>query len=141
MIVRPFVPDDIEQLVLQPAQAYLRPMVSGRGYGEALAQGEAWTGVDGGRVVACGGVCPLYGFMGNAWAMISADLKHHFVIVHRIAQRVLDAYPAQRIEAHIDVDFLNGHRWAEALGFALEAPRMRKFTPDGRDVALYARVR
>ena len=58
-----------------------------------------------------------------------------------VAQRMLDAYPAQRIEAHIDVDFLNGHRWVEALGFVIEAPRMRKFTPDGRDVALYARVR
>lgn len=141
MIVRAFDPDDIEKLLLQPAQAYLRPMIAGRGYGEALAQGEAWTGIEAGRIVACGGVCPLHGFMGNAWAMIAADLKHSFLIVHRVALRVLDAYPASRIEAHIDCGFANGHRWAKALGFELEAPRMRKFTPDGRDAALYARIR
>lgn len=141
MLVRAFDPDDIEKLLLQPAQAYLRPLISGRGYGEALAQGEAWTGVDDGRIVACGGVCPLHGFMGNAWAMIAADLKHSFLIVHRVALRVLDAYPANRIEAHIDCGFVNGHRWARALGFEIEARRMRKFTPDGRDAALYARVR
>lgn len=141
MIIRPFEPDDIENLILQPAQDYLRPMVSGKGYGEALAQGEAWTGIDDGRIVACGGVCPLHGYMGNAWAMIAADLKNGFLIVHRVAERVLSSYPAQRIEAHIDCDFENGHRWAKVLGFELESLRMRKFTPDGRDVALYARVR
>ena len=28
----------------------------------------------------------------------------------------------------------------DMLGFDCEAPRMRKYTPDGRDAALYARV-
>lgn len=141
MLVRPFHPEDIEKLVLQPAQAYLRPLVQSREYGAALAQGEAWTVEGNGLVVACGGVYPLHPQMGCAWAMMATGLRQGFVTVHNVARRLLDAYPAARIEAHVDCDFTNGHRWAQKLGFELEAPRMRKFTPDGRDASLYARVR
>lgn len=42
MIVRPFLPDDIEQIAVQPAQAHMRPLISGKGYGQVLASGEAW---------------------------------------------------------------------------------------------------
>lgn len=141
MLVRPFQPDDVEKLVLQPAQAYLRPVVQCAAYGEALARGEAWTAERDGVVVACGGVAPLFGDTGNAWAMLARDLGHSLSRIHRVASRLLDAYPAQRIEAHVDCDFEEGHRWVRLLGFDLEAPRMRKFTPHGRDAALYARIR
>ena len=140
MIIRPFEPEDIERFVLQPAQASLKPILVGN-YGEVLASGEALTGIIGDRIIGCGGVVKIREGLGNAWAMFATDLRSSFIVVHRIAQRVLEVSTLQRIEAHVDCNFEAGHRWALKLGFVLEAPRMHKFTPDGRDAALYARIR
>lgn len=142
MILRTFEPEDLDIIVAQPAQAYMKPLVHGKDYGAILAQGEAWTGVrEDGAIIACGGLVPMYAGIANAWMVIAGDLKHSFIHVHRIVRRALDISTFRRIEAHVDCGFVNGHRWARSLGFELEAERMRSFTPDGRDAALYARVR
>lgn len=141
MEIRRFVPADIELLTLQPAQSYLRPLIAGTGYGEALAQGDAFTGVVDGRVVACGGIYPTNaGKTGHCWMMISEDAGRHFIAVHRAVVRAIEVCTMQRLEATVDCDFTEGHIWLDMLGFDCEAPRMRKYTPDGRDAALYARV-
>lgn len=141
MLIRPFVPLDVERLALQPSQAHLRPLLCETRYCDLLARGEAWTAEEGGKVMGCAGILPLREGLGNAWAILGDGFGHSFIVVHRVVQRVLAASTLQRIEAYVDCDFARGHDWMLMLDFQLEAPRMRKFAPGGRDAALYARVR
>lgn len=77
----------------------------------------------------------------NAWSILSGDLSHVFVRIHRVALLALNASTLPRIQAYVDIGFERGHDWITKLGFTLEAPRMRRFNLDGSDAALYARTR
>jgi hypothetical protein len=46
----------------------------------------------------------------------------------------------KRIEAFVDANFAEGHRWIQMLGFVREG-YMRSFSPNGNDAVLYARIR
>ena len=48
--------------------------------------------------------------------------------------------PYHRIEAAVDVEFVPGQRFVEALGFQQEA-RMQQFCCDKRDHYLYVRMK
>lgn len=140
MIIEPFKPEHIENLLIQPAQAFMRPLMSNPDYGRTLAMGPAYSALEGGLVLGCAGVIPLWDNRAEAWALMGADLKRHFVRIHRAALRFLDGCPIRRIEAHCDADFCDAKTWLELLGFQYEG-FMRAFTPDGRDALRYARVR
>jgi len=75
-----------------------------------------------------------------AWAFIGDIGPSTFLQVHRAVKQFLDECYVDRIEMTVDCDFPQGHRWARLLGFEMEAERMRRYTPDGRDCALYARL-
>lgn len=107
----------------------------------ALEGAHSYSVLEGKRVMACCGVMPLWKGRGYAWAMVSKSCGHAFIELHRAVLRFLDTCPFDRIEAAVDVDFKEGHRWMKLLGFKCEAERARKFSPDGRDASLYARVR
>lgn len=94
-----------------------------------------------GRVVACAGIAKYWPGRAEGWAFFDRRCKRDFLSIHRAVRKFLDGYPVRRIEAAVESGFEAGHRWALALGFELEAPRMRAYTPEGRDCALYARVR
>jgi hypothetical protein len=68
-------------------------------------------------------------------------MRHDLVRVTKMAKRFLDVCPIRRIEAAVVVDHGPGHRWAQLLGFELEAPLLRAYTPQGEDCSLYSRVR
>lgn len=92
------------------------------------------------EVHVCGGVTLYWNGRGEAWAVLNPNRKHnHLLAVNKLVREFLDACPVQRIEASVDVEFTPGHRWVKFLGFELEAKRLRKFLPDGKDAALYAR--
>jgi GNAT superfamily N-acetyltransferase len=140
MIVRPYKADDLRDLVLQPGQAYLQPMLAGSDYARTLEQSDAWTGEEGGRVIGCAGVAEVWQGRGIAWALIAKDAGSRFVAIHRAVARYLSLTSLRRVEAWVDVEFPEAHRWMEMLGFRREG-RMARFTPDGRDADLYAKVR
>lgn len=96
----------------------------------------------GGRRVAYLGMRPLGARRVEAWAIIDRyRTLREFTEIHRIAQEYLDTWNADRVEAFVECGFVAGHAWLKKLGFTLEASRMRKYLPDGKDCALYARVR
>ena len=102
----------------------------------------ATTLVADGRPILSGGAIPLW--MGRAylWSFLSDKVtRRNFVEVTSFVRRFLNGLPFKRVEASVECDHEAGHRWVRALGFELEAPRMRAFQVDGRDCALYARVR
>tara|TARA_R110000803_G_scaffold14586_3_gene40481 strand:+ start:6595 stop:7023 length:429 start_codon:yes stop_codon:yes gene_type:complete len=141
MNVIPFKAEHLFGVDLQDSQAYLSNWVS---HEQAAAlEGTAWayTGVIGNSIAGCAGVLPMWQGRGVAWAYISKiAARQHFISVHKSVSRFLEACYIQRIEMTVDCDFEQGHRWAEMLGFTMEAERMRAYRPDGGDCALYARV-
>lgn len=124
---------------LQPSQAawgvekitpeYAVNMVNG---------GPGWTLLDPfGAPTACGGFFTLWEGRALAWAFLAGSLS--MVAVHRAAVAMLAAHGIRRVEAWVDANFQEGHRWARMLGFNLEG-RMARFSPEGADMDLYARV-
>lgn len=93
------------------------------------------------KVLACCGVVEHWNGRGEGWAIISGELNYAFIRMHRIVKRFLDWCDIKRIEAIIDTDFKEGHRWAKALGFKMEAPLMKSYGYTGKDCTLYARVK
>jgi hypothetical protein len=93
-----------------------------------------------GRVLCSAGVNELWPSRGEAWAVLHPRCKSEFLGIHNAVKRFLLVCPIRRIEAAVKVGFQEGHRWAKALGFELEAPRLKAYSPEGHDMALYARV-
>jgi len=94
-----------------------------------------------GKIVAHMGIRPLGADRAECWAILDWTCKNEFQSIHRVAKEYLKTSHFTRIEAVVECDFEAGHRWVKALGFELEAERMRYYYPDGKDCALYARVR
>lgn len=139
--VVPYRAAHLEHLLLQPAQAYLQPLLA-TDYAQALEGAGAFSALVGARVIGCGGIHVIHPRRGLAWALVARDAGAHFVAIHRAVLQRLEGCPLGRVEAHIDRDFAAAQRWARLLGFVNETPQgMRAFTPDGRDCDLYARVR
>jgi hypothetical protein len=136
-----YKPAHLQSIDLQEGQAYLSSWVT-PDLAEALGRsGWAYTGMDGDTPVGCAGVINVWQGRGICWAYLSASLSsHRFLEVHRAVSRFLETCYVQRLEMTVDCDFEQGHRWAEMLGFEMEAERMQAYRPDGGDCALYARV-
>jgi RimJ/RimL family protein N-acetyltransferase len=140
MHIVPFQPQHLEVMVLQPSQKgfsdYFDPQ-----YGAALMNGgPCFTALNNDEVLGCSGVIKQWDNRAIAWALISEFSGKNFVGIHRAVSRFLDLSEFNRIEAFVDADFEQGHRWIQMLGFEREG-YMRQFSPDGRDSVLYARLK
>lgn len=94
-----------------------------------------------GEVISCGGVIPFWPTRGEAWQFFSERLlKKYALAVTRATIRFLEACPVRRIEAVVDLDFEQGHRYIQALGFEVEAPIMEFYGPTGKHCTLYSRI-
>lgn len=135
-----FKAEHLDLIALQESQQYLRAHME-PGMGVYLESLQAFTGIADGVVVACAGVLPYWEGRGLAWAYLGETAGRHMASVHRAVKRYLEVAPFNRIEAAVDVEFEEGHRWIQMLGFKLEAQHMAKFRPDGGAASLYARVK
>lgn len=93
------------------------------------------------KPVGAAGIIPLHANCGLAWAMLGNDAGPYMLQLTRKVRNALDITPYKRVEMRVVCEFEEGHRWAKALGFTVEAPRMRKSSSRGNDETLYARVR
>lgn len=94
-----------------------------------------------GEAILFGGATEFRPGRAEVWAFTHPDCSKHFLAVHRIVKSYLSMLPIRRLEAAVECSFEKGRRWVAALGFKLEAERMEAFLPDGKDCALYARVK
>ena len=140
MIVLPFKREHMEKMVIQQKQQGLEYLLTDDVYA-VIENGESYTALDGDEILACAGVIPLAPGRAGAWAYISQNVGSRMKFVTRAVKRFLDIAQYRRIEMDVDCDFPQAHRWAKLLGFEMECERRKSFTPDGRDCALYARVR
>lgn len=137
----PYRPEHMLALRVQEQQAWLAPLMTD----DVLAGLEGphtYTLMDDIVPMICAGAIAIEPHRAHLWSMISADIGvWRFAAASGLAKLWLDALPFRRLEAAIDCDFEQGHRWARALGFELEAERMRGYRADGADCALYARLK
>jgi hypothetical protein len=137
-----FRPEHIEGFQVQPAQYELQTHLGYPGYAEAIQGPYTWTGLIDGSVVGFAGIQIKWEGRGLGWAMLSTHLTaRDFLRAHNKVREILDVAQMRlrRIETAVRSDYEEGHRWAKALGFSPEGT-MRKFTPNGYDAVLYARV-
>lgn len=139
--VIPFQAEHLERLCEQEHSAYLRSYVKPEEL-RGLEGPFSWSVVDDadGATVACAGVVPKFPHVAQAWTYIGQGRPHQFLFFHKRVLQFLNACPFVRVEAFVRTDFEKGHKWAQTLGFELEAPRLRFYGPDRLDYSLYARV-
>lgn len=104
----------------------------------------AWTVLDAGNPILCGGIYELNKAVGEAWTLVStdfidADLRVIIEVV-RYIKDVLDRVDYTRVQSNTEVSFKEGQRFLEMLGFEKEGIA-RKYTPTGEDSVLYAKIK
>jgi hypothetical protein len=92
------------------------------------------------EIIGCGGIVVQSATIGFLWGAISQDAGPHFIHLHRAARRLLEGTRLARIEAVTEIDFPEGRRWLELLGFECECP-MSEDGPNGEDHYRYAWTR
>jgi len=135
----PFRAEHLAVIKLQDMQAHLSNWVTLE-QGKGLEEFPSYTAIEDGKPMGCAGVLNMWHGRAMAWAFISKTNPRTFVKAHRAVQRFLDGCYVQRLEMTVDCDFPEAHRWAKMLGFEMECERMKHYSPDGRDCALYARI-
>jgi len=140
MKLEPLTVDHCRALHVQPWQsgqaANLRdePFMLG-----LIASGPAWAAVDGGRVLAIGGVVDNGGGRAFCWSFVGAELGAEMIGCFRAAKRVIDDLNFRRIETVTHCDFDAAHRLVKLLGFKFEAS-LRAWFPDGSAGYMWARI-
>ncbi len=136
MNIVPFMPEHLSRIHVQEQQRRAFSHLTTE-YLQVLAQGSAISAVVDDRIIGCAGIVGQFMGHGILWGAIAQDAGPHFVRMHRAACRLLEIQRLRRIEATTEVDFEEGCRWLELLGFQREG-RMSKYGPDGEDHYLYA---
>lgn len=142
MEIVPFKAEHLTRLKAQPSQEGLLSTVTPENAESIeLAPGIAYSAIEGDKVLAIAGILEYGDGRGLSWAYLSSDMGNKFVGITRAVKRALEITTCRRVELAADCDFPAAHKWARLLGFTLEAPRMKKYTADGRDCSLYAMVK
>lgn len=101
----------------------------------------SFTGLVYGKVIGCAGVVKYWDGRGEAWAAFDQTLgRRVFCEIRVLAYHFFEKAPFRRIEAVVVKDFAPGQRFAESLGFKVEAPLLKGYFPGGIDAVLYART-
>lgn len=141
MIIEAFKREHLDALTLQPMQQYMRPLLMRDDYLKFYESQESFTAIIDGVVVGCGGFISMWANRVQIWSLLARDIGPRGMLqVHHAVKRGLAMRTERRIEAMCDPGFKNAQRWLQALGFEREG-LMRKYTEDGHDCYLYARVR
>ncbi len=128
-LLRAIVPQNQQRLPVEHAEALAAP------------KGNAYAALVDGQPVAAAGVVELWTGRAHAWALIGEDAGPHMLHITRATRSFLDRLPCRRVEMAVDAEFPQAIRWACMLGFTCETPEpMRRYTPDGRDAYLFARI-
>lgn len=140
MDVIPFEPEHMETIMLQPAQQRFFTYFNKEYAKDLKISGPCFTGIKDGRVLGCAGLVKQWENRAIAWSLLSGDIGNDFISIHKAVVRFLNLSEYNRIEAFVDANFQQGHRWIEMLGFKCEG-YMEQFNPDGGDAMLYARLK
>lgn len=104
--------------------------------------GPAFTLIEGGRALGCGGLLIEDG-EGRAWAFLSDALRQRPLLLHRTVKRALPAlaehYELKSTTAEAHADFTAARKWLERLGFRYDET-LPRFAGTTEDYARYVYV-
>lgn len=146
----PFEPEHLSRLNGRAYEQYFLKFAGNlEVYTQAIAvPGLSFSGFDDNDVLlVCAGILPLHPGVGEGWAGFSEALQigkpsRLWLAVDLAVRAFLEAALRSgfhRIQTAIPMDFEAGRRWARRLGF-MEEGVMKKYSPDGHDFMLYARI-
>ena len=135
VILYPYVQGDLYEI----------DMRAGDDIGDEVREhpGPSWTLKDEGEVLACFGICNIYGGVGTAWAFVSDKARHHGASLPKAMiaklKECFDVMKFHRLQTVVRPDMKEYLRFVELIGFEREG-LMRKATPRKQDVLLYSMV-
>lgn len=135
--VIPFRPEHVAMMRLQRRQLRLLSYELEPHIETLNLAGPAVTAIADGDVIGCAGIVEQGFGIGTLWGFIGEDSGPYFLRLHRIGQRLMRLNPLRRIESSTEVDFAQGCRWLELLGFQSEGI-LRQYGPDGSDHRRYS---
>jgi len=107
---------------------------------------DSWTCVFDGEIVAVGGIVDYWSGVGEMWLMLTKQARKHdifgliaFGAIEKKMNELVKSHKLRRVEASVRADFPKAIKFIKALGFQYEG-RKRKYTPDGKDLFIYARL-
>lgn len=122
MNVIPFRAEHLSQIDVQERQRRTVSYLTAKLAGTLERGGPAISGLVNDRIIGSGGIL-VHERTGFAWAVFAQDAAPYFIHMHHAARRLLKRLPKlERIEAVTEVDFLEGRRWLDLLGFECECP-------------------
>lgn len=132
-----FEPWHIEMIDAQDSQQGLYESENAK----AVAAYDSYTIKLDDRIVACGGIVPVWPGRYMMWSQISKTISSRgMVLLTRAVKRYL-SLSAFRLEAYVAEGHDAGHRWIKLLGFTLDTPvAMKAFLPNGESAYMYSRV-
>lgn len=138
LTVKPFKAEDFLDLDIQALQSYAKKEITVPQL-LSVEEEETYSIFDGEEVLACVGLIEMGPDRAQVWSALSTNIKNRFLKVHNTVKELLAATQHARLEAYVDCDFDNAHKWMRLLGFVCEAPCMKHFRGRDRDCAMYAR--
>lgn len=132
-----FSPEHILQIEPQECQKYLRLTLQ---YGEYLATGDCFTGIQDGKVVAIGGIIPVSDTRAYLHMIVAEGFPHQWVKIFRATKRLIAAVEQDYIRLETLSTTAESDRWLEMVGFSFEGV-LRRVMPDGTDAKSYSIVR
>ena len=144
MIIIEYKPEHIEAFDFAAVGEQFKGAFFNKALTAVIAEkGYTWSMVEDDRVLALGGIVPLWSGVGEAWSLMTPEALTHIKELHAKAKKVLESFfnqGWQRIQTTVRADFGQGKNWLEHLGFEDEGT-MEKYGPDGKDYIRYALVK
>jgi hypothetical protein len=111
---------------------------------EYMARGMGYTGIIGGRILACAGIFMLWRGVAEIWSVTTPLVEDYPLAFHRAISHGLKVVERSmglwRIQVAIHEDHLVSQKWIQRLGFVSEAP-MPGYGADGATYVRFARLR
>lgn len=140
MIVVPYLPAHLNAIITSPYQVELAHHDLSKHADYLATFGEAFTALDNGEVVGCGGLVSGGSGRADVWAIMGALTKGKMFAVTKVVRSFLDKKNKEydRLDTIVKADFDLGKKWAEMLGFEYEATHTR--FANGDDYYRYRRL-
>ena len=138
-MIRVFQKEDLQNMNIHISQAWIKPYLTDEVLNSIEVSQDAYTVVEDGKVIACGGVALTEDGIGKAWAFFSDDAGKY---MYKITKMVLKYLPTFReydkIVASVEDNFEQGNKFMNLVGFTKEK-FIENFLPNGASVNMYGR--
>lgn len=110
---------------------------------QLIIEGHSISILDNKGTCGCIGIIPIWDGVGEAWALITEDLRSRPLLMMRIMKELFASVAAtgkfHRIQITVLAENSGYCKWAETLGFTFEGV-MLKYGPDKKNHFRYAKI-